>query len=114
MLRFTFKDGIIKTKCYPLERKHPKKTSSTEKVMRVEKMVTKGKMLRSVIKVISTPFKVMLINNNKNNNLFTLRSIYTTIYLSGFLKTWLKKFQVDFNYLTSVWNRKQFKVTSGS
>ena len=34
------------------------------------------------------------------------------IYLSGFVKTWLKKFQVDFNYLTSKWNRKQFKVTS--
>ena len=48
--------------------------------MRVEKMVTKGKMLRSVIKVISTPFKVMTINNNNNNNnLLTLGSIYSTI-----------------------------------
>ena len=34
------------------------------------------------------------------------------IYLSGFVKTWLKKFQVHFNYLTSKWNGKQLKVTS--
>ena len=32
-----------------------------------------------------------------------------TIYLSGFVKTWLKK--VHFNYLTSKWNGKQLKVT---
>ena len=37
--------------------------------------------------------------------------ICCNIYLSGFVKTWLKKFQVHFNYLTSKWNRKQWKVT---
>ena len=52
--------------------------------MRVEKMVTKGKMLIDLSsKVISTPFKVMTINNdnnnNNNNNLLTLGSIYSTI-----------------------------------
>ena len=31
-------------------------------------------------------------------------SIY--IYLSGFVKAWLKKFQMHFNYLTSKWNGK--------
>ena len=30
-----------------------------------------------------------------------------SIYLSGFVQTWLKKFQVYFNYLTSYWNGKQ-------
>ena len=30
------------------------------------------------------------------------------------VKTWLKKFQVHFNYSTSKWNGKQFKVTSWS
>ena len=33
-------------------------------------------------------------------------------YLTGFVKTWLEKFQVHFNYLTSKWNGKQLKVTS--
>ena len=33
------------------------------------------------------------------------------IYLSGFVKTWLNKFQVHFNYLTSQRNGKQLKVT---
>ena len=30
-----------------------------------------------------------------------------SIYLSGFVQTWLKKFQAHFNYLTSKWNGKQ-------
>ena len=34
------------------------------------------------------------------------RYIYIYIYLSGFVKTWLKKFQVHFNYLTSKCNGK--------
>ena len=38
--------------------------------------------------------------------------IYIYIYLSGFVKTWLTKFQVHFNYLKSKWNGKQLKVTS--
>ena len=38
------------------------------------------------------------------------KSIY--YYLTGFAKTWLKKFQVHSDKLTSKWNRKQLKVTS--
>ena len=38
----------------------------------------------------------------------------TKTRLSGFVKTWLKKFQVHLNYLTSKWNGKQLKVTSWS
>ena len=34
------------------------------------------------------------------------------IYLTGFAETWLKKFQVHFNNLTSKWNGKQLRVTS--
>ena len=52
-------------------------TSSIEKVTRVEKMVSKGKMLRSVIKSSLNNNN----NNNNNNNLFTLGSIYSTIYI---------------------------------
>ena len=37
---------------------------------------------------------------------------YYYYYLTGFAKTWLKKFQVHFNKLTSKWNGKQLKVTS--
>ena len=36
----------------------------------------------------------------------------TLIYYTGFVKTWLKKFQVHFNYLKSKWNGKQLKVIS--
>ena len=37
---------------------------------------------------------------------------YYYYYLTGFAKTWLKKFQVHSNKLTSKWNGKQLKVTS--
>ena len=40
--------------------------------------------------------------------------IHTYIHLSGFVKTWLKKFQVHLNHLTCKWNGKQLKVTSWS
>ena len=48
------------------------------------------------------------LGHRQNVNL----AIKTNIYLTGFAKTWLKKFQVHFNNLTSNWNGKQLKVTS--
>ena len=37
---------------------------------------------------------------------------YISLYLCGFAKPWLKKFQVHFNNLTSKSNGKQLKVIS--
>ena len=48
------------------------------------------------------------LGHRQNVNL----AIKTNIYLTGFAKTWLKKFQVHFNNLTSNWKGKQLKVTS--
>ena len=42
------------------------------------------------------------LSHRQNVNL----AIKTNIYLTGFAKTWLKKFQVHFNNLTSNWNGK--------
>ena len=41
----------------------------------------------------------------------TFSKIRLAIYMSGFAKTWLKKFQVHFNNLTSKLIGKQLKVT---
>ena len=52
--------------------------------------------------------KLLSLSHRQNVNL----AIKTNMYLTGFAKTWLKKFQVHFNNLTSNWNGKQVKVTS--
>ena len=52
--------------------------------------------------------KLLSLSHRQNVNL----AIKTNMYLTGFAKTWLKKFQVHFNNLTSNWNGKQLKVTS--
>ena len=43
--------------------------------------------------------------------LIRMRYFFANVYLTGFFKTWLKKFKVHFNFLTSKWNGKQLKVT---
>ena len=63
------------------------------------------------------PRIIVNAKNHKNESSSSLSicafyCICFVIYLSGFVKTWLKKFQVLFNYLTSKWNGKQLKVTS--
>ena len=54
-------------------------------------------------------------NKNESSSSLSICAFYCicfVIYLTGFVKTLLKKFQVHFNYLTSRWNGKKLKVTS--
>ena len=43
---------------------------------------------------------------DRSCHMHLLNMYFYYIYLSGFVKTWIKKFQVHFNYLTSKWNGK--------
>ena len=54
----------------------------------------------------------LLMNKDYSSSSSSSSSYYYYYYLTGFAKTWVKKFQVHSNKLTSKWNGKQLKVTS--